>query len=202
MHSVEYNPFSDHHDEDHYDYYTMYIPNFLEGKKRNSQQSFDEYFATQQEIENLEVEQKAIMNNSFEALVELFKKLSFVKVMRYANSNPESVNKLERRFNWSDVMDRLGVDIQNLFSALVVIEVIDESKFHELISKFQNDFHHHFRLGRVSAYLGDRGVNNSRSNPIYDLHLQVHPVLMTNQMKARREFNAYFDAIRTVIAAE
>jgi Restriction endonuclease len=196
---VEYNAFSDHYDKDHYDYYIRYIPNYLNGEPRHSEHDWGEFYATRQEIESLENRDEVARDAAFAAMVEAFERLPYLRVSRAVNAGPEQIHRLARRFNWSDVIKELGIDVDNLFSALLILDVSDDAKFHALMARLPNDVDRHFRLARAYIYLPDTGRDTSEDEYIYDLRFTLHPAVMTNQQSTRMAFNSYFDAIRTAI---
>ena len=194
---VQYLPYSDHYDQDHYDYYVRYLPNFLEGATRENE-DWDEHFATIQEIENIKKESEQRRHIVFNALVGAFEKLSFLKVIRGTNAGIEYVHKFERRFVWSDIIRDINGEVTHLFDALLILEVTDEAHFHNLLTRLPNDVDQHFRVARVYVYLPERGLSND-GPPMYDLQLSVHPILLNDQVTARRAFDEYFCAIREVV---
>ena len=198
---VQYSEFSDHYDKDHYDFYTRYIPNFLNGKPRSSEDGWGEYYATKQEIEDLDEQQIITKSSSFDLMISTFKKVPYLNVLNAINSDPEQIHKLERRFNWCDVMGDLSIRVENLFTAKLVIGVVDDVKFHNLVKKIPNNIDFHFRLSRVYLYI-DGHVSVDENEFLYDLILSVHPSIMTNQKTTRDSFNTYFDSIQAIVEQE
>jgi len=199
---VRYHPFSDHYDDDHYDYYTRYLPNFLGGTPRQEASTREEYWATRQEMEVFEEESKQISKRSFEAMTEAFRKLPYLRVLRAVNCNLESLPRFERRYNWSDLISELDVDIDNIFTATLILEVDDIDRFFKLLAKLPNDVDRHFRATRVYVFLPEKGLDSGPDEHLFDLHLSLHPVMITDQRSSRTEFNTYFDEIRVIVEAE
>jgi hypothetical protein len=194
---VEYNAFSDHYDDDHYDYYVKYTENFLSGSSR-SEVDYTEYFATFQEIEQLKEDLNEVRVKSFDAMIEAFKRLPFLRVMRGINVCVENVHRFERRYSWSDIVNDIGVNPSYLFDAKVIFSVDDEKEFHKLLSILPIGMDKHFRVARVYVYMPDLGLSDE---VIYDLTLSLHPADMTNQATIRREFNKYFEEISATVGA-
>jgi hypothetical protein len=87
---VKYFPSSDHYDQDHYDYYTRYLPNFLGGTARDRDHKFEEYWATRQEVEEIENTRSRAAKASFDAMEHAFKGLPYIRVLRAVNCNPRN----------------------------------------------------------------------------------------------------------------
>jgi hypothetical protein len=132
---VQYWQMSDHYDKDHYEYYVRYMPNFLEGVDREDEENgWHRKFATGEQIAEMERKAKKEKNVAFDAMIEAFRNLNFLNVVRAVNVGVENVARFERRYVWSDIMESLDQDITNLFDALIILEVSDEAKFHRLLS--------------------------------------------------------------------
>lgn len=194
---TEYSSFSDHYDEDHYDYYSPYIPNFLTGRSRNSEQ-WREYHASQQEIEELERESAKNKNVAFDEFISKLEKMDFLTVMRAVNCSPECISKLQRRFVWTDIIDNLKVDPENLLSATVTMSVSDNTKFHEMVSHFPQGDGGVFRLSRVYVYTFD-GLDFDEDEYVYDLCISILPPELTNEYQSRKVFDEYFTKISNSI---
>ncbi|WP_404362903.1 restriction endonuclease [Corallococcus coralloides] len=198
---VRYSPLSDHYDADHYDYYTRYLPNFLMGAPRRVHgdgSAFEENYAVQQHIEALESAAEKKRNVAFDAMVAAFKKLPFLRVIRGINVQIEDVHRFERRFSLLDVVDKLGVGVDYLFSALVMFEVKDEARFHELLSKLPMDIDSHFRASRVYVYLPGGGLSKDEF-PIFELKLSIHPARMVDRFSMRDDYDEYFREIAAAV---
>lgn len=198
----QYWPHSDHYDQDHYDYYVRYMPNFLEGANRDGK-NWQRKYATESQLAEIEQETLANAHVAFDALVETFRKVSFVKVIRAVNAGIESVARLERRYVWRDVLQKLDQDVSHLFDALIILDVADEEKFHDLLSTLPIGVEYHFRVSRVYVYSGDPddGLGKADDSSLFDLKLTIHPILMTDQFATRQAFDRYFVAIRDAIDA-
>lgn len=181
---VQYWPYSDHYDRDHYDYYVRYMPNFLDGVRRD-ESDWDRKWATEEEIAELEKKATSEKNSAFNAMVKAFEKLPFLRIIRSVNAGIESVPKFERRYAWSDIIKTIGADVTHLFDALLIIEVEDESQFHSLLSVLPNTVVHHFRVSRVYVYSGkkDEGLADKDDATMFDLKLSVHPIAIVDQLQ-------------------
>ncbi|HWK67617.1 MAG TPA: restriction endonuclease [Rhizobiaceae bacterium] len=196
---VQYLADSDHYDRDHYEYYTMYLPNFLNGAGRDGDRKVSGYYAAQQYIEQLDA--KSERNGPFDAMVETLSKLPFMRVIRAVNAHIEDIHRFSRRFNWQDIIFELHVDVESLFNALLILDVSDDDAFHRFMSRFPNESGSHFRLGRVALYLPDRGQVDKEAH-MYDLRLSVFPTEMANQWMARNAFNDYFRKVTSIAEVE
>lgn len=194
---VQYFPMSDHYDRDHYQYYVQYLPNFLGGAPREAH-DWTEYYATKQQIADLEKELMEKRDHAFNAMVLSFRKLDFVTVMRAANVQIEHVHRFERRFVWTDIVEELGIDVAHLFDALLVLRTSDEARLHKLLLELPIDIDGHFRISRVYVYVPGRSLAE-KDEIIYDLKLSLHPHLITNRIATRAAFDSYFDQVRDAV---
>jgi hypothetical protein len=133
-------------------------------------------------------------------MIEAFEKLDFLHVIRAVNPGIENVARFERRFVWSDVMEKLDLDVSHLFDALIILQVSDETKFHKLLSSLPNEVGRHFRVSRVYVYDGEesQGLADNDHADTFDLTLSIHPARMTDQVSTRVAFDQYFNEIRGV----
>jgi hypothetical protein len=196
---VRYLGFSDHYDQDHYDYYTRYLPNFLGGTPRESEQDLEKYWATRQEIAAFERARTRAVSTSFDAMVSAIRRLPYLRVVRAVNCNPELLWRMERRFVWSDLLEQFDAESDNIFTATLILDVQDQAKFFRLLSRLPNDAHHHFRASRVYVFLPGKGLDTEPDELLFDVKLMVNPADLSNQRAARTEFNAYFDSITAVV---
>ena len=197
---VQYWPHSDHYDRDHYEYYVRYMPNFLAGADR-AEKDWHRKYATAEEIEKIEKEAREKRHVVFNGMIKSFDKVEFLTVVRGVNAGIEAVHRFERRYVWSDIMESLGesTDASHLFDALIIMNVKDEGRFHELLSLLPNDEGCHFRVSRVYMYLPEQGLVDEDEPHLFDLKLSIHPRLMSDQVSARKAFDNYFDEIRRVV---
>ena len=198
---VRYLPWSDHYDKDHYGYYTKYLPNFLGGTSRNSTE-FEQYWATAQELEELDRDREAIAKISFDALAMSAKKIPYARLLSARNCAPEVLTKFEKRFVWTDVLDHLNVNPDNILTATLIFRVTDQNKFLELLSRIPNSVNRHFRVSRVFVFMPGEGHRDEPDETIFDLRLMLHPMTMTNERAIRKAFNSYFDEIAAVFLQE
>jgi hypothetical protein len=180
---------------------TMFnMQNFLDGADREDN-DWRGRFATTEEMAEIERKAKESKNVAFETMIEAFRKLDFLQVVRAVNAGVENVARFERRYVWSDVFESLGQDVTQLLHALIVLNVSDESKFHNLLSALPNDADFHFRVSRVYDYSGQKneGLADQNSAHTFDLMLSIRPAIMSDQVSARKSFDSYFAAIRSTI---
>ncbi|MCC5605177.1 restriction endonuclease [Nostoc favosum] len=199
---VRYLQYSDHYDKDHYDYYTRYLPNFLDGSKRDTESNLEEYWATKQEIKSLEDEEKKLSASSFDAMVAAIIRLEYLTLKRAVNCNPEILPKMERRFVWSGLLRELDTDSNNIFTAKLVVDVHDKEKFFDLLSRIPNDAGRGFRASHVYIFLPEAGLSTPPGELLFDVILFIHPERISNQRSVRNEFNAYFAEITDIIERE
>lgn len=196
---VIYNGFSDHYDEDHYDYYTRYLPNYLGGSPRTEDSDREEYWSTKQEIADFEANNRNIAMESFDAMEAAFRRLPYLRVLRAVNCKPEALPRFVRRYDWSDLITEFDVDTDNILTATMILDVFDVDKFFDLLKRIKIDGNGYFRVGRVYVFLPDTGLDTEADENIFDLHLKIHPDMMTNQRATRNEYNSYFKEIKATI---
>jgi hypothetical protein len=199
---VKYHPSSDHFDTDHYDYYTRYLPNYLGGTPRDKSSDVEEYWITRQDMIALQENTKQIAEKSFENMADAFRQLKYLHVMRAVNCNLEALPRFEQRYDWSDLLQEFDIESDNIFTATVILDVFDINRFFNLLSKLPNDVDYHFRATRVYIFLPEKGLVSAEDEHIFDLHISIHPALLTDQRTSRARFNSYFDRIRAIIDEE
>lgn len=199
---VRYMGFSDHYDQDHYDYYTRYLPNFLGGTPRERNADVEEYWATRQEIAEFEVARTSAASRSFDAMVKAVRRLPYLRVLRAVNCNPELLWKMERRFVWSDLLNEFDADTDNIFTSTLILVVKDQTKFFDLLTRFPIGADRHFRASRVYVFLPGEGLSTEPDELLFDVKLMVSPAKLANQRAARVEFNSFFDEITAVVGHE
>jgi len=192
---IEYLPYSDHYDQDHYDYYTQYIPNFLAGRARPAERDWAQYYADQQRVEALDAEAAQAKDVAFNKLVAAFKTLPFLKVASASNAQVEELHKFERRYNWEDILQELNFKTGNFFSANFIFRVTDAARLHELFETMPIGVGRVFRLSRAIIYVPE--IGRSDDDDIYDLTVSCVPAGTSNQWEYRRELNAYLDDLAT-----
>lgn len=197
---VKYHPYSDHFDIDHYDYYSRYLPNFLGGTPRERDSDIEEYWSTRQELEYFEKQHRDARDSAFNAMVDAFRRVPFLKLLRAANACPELVVRLERRFDWSDLTQEIDFEGDNVFTASLVITVWDVEQFFKLLEKLPNDVGRHFRVSRVYVFLPESGLDTSEDENLFDLRLMLHPMEAQDQRSTRAAFNKYFTDITSIIS--
>jgi hypothetical protein len=196
---VQYWPASDHYDQDHYEYYVRYMPNFLAGADR--EKDWHRKYATLEELAKIEKEAEAKRHIAFNAMLKSFQKLDFLTGVQGVNAGLEEVHRFERRYVWSDIIESLvgTTSVSHLFDAQIIMNVKDETRFHKLLSLLPNEVDCHFRVSRVYMYVGDQGLIEEDKPHLFDLKLSIHPGLMSDQVTARKAFDSYFEEIRKVV---
>lgn len=194
---VKYSAHSDHYDSDHYDYYTRYLPNFISGTRREAE--VEEYWQSAQEARYFEKEEIDLRHSAFNAMADAFKRVPFLAVVRSINASCESVVKLERRFDWSDLADELDFQFDNVFTATLTLDVEDVNAFFSLLEKLPNDVMRHFRASRVYIFLPETGLNTGEDEFLFDVRFTLHPAVTKSQRSTRIAFNEYFAEITAIL---
>ncbi|MBY0091425.1 restriction endonuclease [Priestia aryabhattai] len=190
VHSYQYNGLSDHYDPDHYKFYDPYLRDFLDGSNRSPQYSMklpggEDIFITEGKEEELFRDEK------FNQLVECFRKIDFIKVIRAKNSSIENIDKFQYQFNWNEVIRELDIDTDLFFSARISFTCNDSKRLISMVKCFPYGAEAHFKLS--SRYSIDFEGNDEEQ--IYDLVFSIHPEKMRNKVVARKSFNKYFKNI-------
>jgi hypothetical protein len=196
---LEYHPHSDHFDEDHYDYYTRYIPNFLAGRRREAESDWREYYEDSQRMGELEAEAAKIIDKDLERLRDTFDSLPFIRVMRVRNALVEHLHKFSRRYNWEDILTDVGFASGSFFAVKFVLQVSDAEKMKELFATMPLDFGRTFRLSRALVFTPNTGLSDD--DDIYDLSISCMPAAVCNQWDYRLEINSYLTDIADAIDA-
>ena len=187
---VQYYPYSDHFDKDHYDYYLKYGSNYITGSPRGESDN-EEYFTTRQEVDDLHAKQQLIKDRSFLKMVESLDSLPFLKVMNSWNAQPEQLHRFSRRRIWTDILQDINWKKGNFFDAQLRLAVSDEEQFHNFIKKIPQDIGSHFDLAKAYIYMpGGRLIDDG---PVYNLELSSVLDGSENELKARQSINAFFD---------
>lgn len=196
---LEYYPYNDHYDQDHYDYYTRYIPNFLAGRRREPESDWREYYADSQRMEQLEAEALIIIDEELGRLRDLFDRLPFVRVMRARNALVEHLHKFSRRYNWEDILTNVGFSDGNFFAVKFVLRVSDAEALKELFATFPLDFGRTFRIARALIFTPHKGLSDD--DDVYDLSISSMPASVCNQWDYRLEINSYLREVGDAIEA-
>lgn len=191
---VSYFTHSDHYDEDHYDYYTRYIPNFLTGGRRDDRVDFQEYYATKQQLEALEKEASERKDKQYHEFLETLRSLPFIKNVSGRNANAENLHRFSRRRNWQDVLRDIGWLGGNFFDVELTVRVSDEQAFHCLLGSWPQDIEAHFRVAKVYVYMP--GGQRLPDEGVFDLTLSVHPAIPGNEWEFRSEMDKYLAKVK------
>jgi hypothetical protein len=194
---IEYFPYSDHYDRDHYDYYTRYIPNFLAGRPRPTDRDWGKYYADKQRVEELDAEVSKIKDEAFDALVSAFNSLPFLRVLSASNAQIEELHKFDRRYNWEDILQELNFQSGNFFAAEFVLRATDTKRLYELFEAMPIDLGRVFRLSNAIIYVPETG--RSKENDIYDLSISCVPAAVSNQWDYRKEINGYMADLASAV---
>lgn len=190
----EYLQFSDHYDPDHYDYYTPYMHSYLHGSVREG--NWDDHAEAYQSdsILKKELEENKIL--WFNRLVEKFKELDFLRLIRSTNARLEDLDKFHLQRNWADLISTLDIDTDRFFSAWFLFEVKDVSRFHKLISCIPQHILYSFRLTRAYIYVPDDNdrskLDSDEDEYLFELTMSIHPAELSNKFTSREKLNEYF----------
>jgi hypothetical protein len=194
---VSYIGVSDHYDEDHYDYYTRYMPNYLTGRSRSDGRDFHDYYAAKQTIEQLEKQADEQKDRQFNEFLTALRALPFIKMANGSNASAEYLHRFERRRKWNDILGDIGWSGTNFFDVKLTIAVSDETAFHKLLATFPQEIEAHFRLAKAIIYLP--GGERSDDDSVFDLTLSVHPAIPNNQWEFRAEMDAYLARLKSAV---
>lgn len=196
-----YNPNSDHHDLDHYDYYSPESSSFIYGADRH----LDAKAAEESVSGKLKLDKQLELERSgdFENLCSKFSELSFVKLVNSRNAGIEYLDRFYKQFYWSSIIEEVGLQTDRFFSAWFMFDVEDGERFHHLVSYFPQRTEHSFRLTRACIYLPNERFSGSRrvdeeDEWLYELTLSIHPYIVGNKTTGRNLLNEYF---RTIVAS-
>ena len=192
-----YSPVSDHHDFDHYDYYS-HGGSFPYGLKRPRTRT---YVA---DVHDAAKESLSFRNDAFQRLESKLSELQFINVVRACNAQIEYLDRFYKQFHWSSIVEEVELETDRFFSAWILLEVNDEAKFHSLMSYVPQSFPQNFRLTRPYIYvpdphLSDRSRRNDDGKDFYELTLAVDPIFVANKTTGRNLLNTYFANIISAI---
>jgi hypothetical protein len=195
---VSYYPFSDHFDFDHYQYYLDFRLQYNHGVSRRT--SIEHLHRGSHQISRRRTEEaERIRDAAFDQMVSSFRKSPFLGVMNSINCQVEAMRLLENQRDWSEAVQNWDIRIEHMFPAKLVLEIFDQGASHNFLLNIPNDIDKHFRVGKIDVYAPDVGRINDKC--IYDLEFSLHPVLITDVLNVRREFNSYFEEIKKVCDA-
>ena len=198
-----YNPESDHHDFDHYGYYTSHGNSFSSGLDRSLDS--EAWLARTESEDELDKRLQATRDEDFNALIEKFSEVDFVDVVNSTNAQIEYLDRFYKQFNWSKIIEEVSLVTDRFFSVWIMVSVGDDVKFHELVSCFPQEVQSSFRLARSHIYLpNDSGNGCYRSDEreddrFYELTYSVHPYLIGNKATGRNMINQYLRRIARTI---
>lgn len=190
---VSYHEHSDHYDEDHYDYYTRYMPNYLTGSRREESRDYHEHYATKQQLQSLEEAARTKRDLKFEDFLTSLRDLPFVTHVTGRNAVIEEAHRFARRRNWQDIMNEIGWASGNFLDVKVGLSVSDEDKLHGLLSTWPQEIEAHFRIAKAIVYLP--GGERSDDEDFFDLSISVHPAVADHEWAYRKELDDYLERL-------
>jgi hypothetical protein len=102
--------------------------------------------------------------------------------------------------SWIGLASEFGFDVDRFFSAKIILNVSDSAHLFQLVEKFPNGALKHYRLTKV-YWLGAEPKNNKVEANDFDLILSVNPAGVDNKYELRKDLNAYFDEIITIVSS-
>ena len=208
MHSFDvinrsYNPVSDHHDFDHYSYYSSHGGSFSSGIDRSL--DAEARLARAEAEDELDRHLQATRDEDFNALIAKFAEVDFVDVLNARNAQIEYLDRFYKQFDWSKIIEEVSLETDRFFSVWIMVSVKDDAEFHELVSCFPQEVQSSFRLTRPFIYLpNDDGNGCYRSDEgeddlVYELTYSIHPYLIGNKATGRNMINEYLRRISRAI---
>lgn len=184
--------YSDHYDKDHYNYYKPYISTFRNGSNRykydvkysNRTYTFQKYYA------NNDIE----VNSEFDKLFQLFKRVSFIRVLGGKNSNIEALDKFYYQHDWREIIEKYNINDEAFFSAFIIFECNDFTKLVDLLNTFEQSVNEEFILRKKYIFLPEEGFEKEEDN-LYELHFYIHPYTIKNKIFGRKYMNEYLNKI-------
>jgi hypothetical protein len=190
--SYQYYIHSDHYDPDHYDYYIPFLRDFLIGNERSVQYSMKLPGNKELWISE-ETENEVFRNNKFNELVDAFKEIDFIEIIRAVNSSIEDIDKFHNKFNWNEILGALDIDDDLFFSAKISFTCSNFKELTLLLEMLPSNVETHFKLSK--RYILPFEETQLDDESIYDLVFSLHPAIIKNKVMARNRFNSYFNDI-------
>jgi hypothetical protein len=196
----EYIGWSDHYDIDHYDYYVPYVDTFVRGRLRPFQYPSSISGVDPNGRAALEESILRSRDDSFSSLIETIKGVPGIKIVRAINCMVEYLDDFRSGESWIGLASEFGFDVDRFFSAKIILNVSDSAHLFQLVEKFPNGALKHYRLTKV-YWLGAEPKNNKVEANDFDLILSVNPAGVDNKYELRKDLNAYFDEIITIVSS-
>lgn len=193
---------SDHYDKDHYDYYVPHLNNFRIGWQREIEdENRKERFTAWEEIKK---EEKIKRETAFNNLVEKFKSISLLKLVRHVNCSIEDIDKFVKLRDWTELTEEIDVDTDHFFSAWLLVDVgANEKDFLDMMTYFPQEGECWFRLTKVYVYSpknsGDGSELDEDEKSLFELSIRVHPAIVHTSSIGRQILNDYFEKCITAI---
>lgn len=188
-----YHIFSDHFDIDHQDYYRPYISNFKLGMNRD-----DNYlFRTVYKDDESEFTEE-LKDESYMILLESFKRLSYVNVIKSINAKVEDIVYFSDNFSWENVIIHTDYELNNFFNVEIRFKCTDFNELCRLLSKLPISVNKYFVLEQHHIFIPDEGYCKDE-NEIYILKIMVHPSCAISKLGFRKCLNQYMLEIADTI---
>lgn len=188
-------PWSDHYDMDHYDYYEDDTNTFSWGGERAPADTKFTAAVMEQDMANEQVTREG----SYNAMLDAFKELDFLKVIRAENCSVESIRDFGTRWNWEKLVGG-GVEINRFFSAWIFFRVTDEAKFKQFMLAIPQESGPTYRLTRPIIYVpSEKGPGSELCHDddelTYELTFSMGKCDTPDMFTTRDMLNAYMDRI-------
>jgi len=190
--TYRYWPHSDNFDRDHIEYYNNYLDVFKYGGQR--ERSKNNIYSKRESTREITEE---LVNQSYDALIEVFNKISFISVLNSWNSRIEFVDQFSSNFSWINMVREAEYGMDNIFNVIIRFTCYDFEKMVSLLERFPQEVMMHFELDKNYVFLPDEGL--AKSEEIYSLTFRVHPIMITTKLNYRVFLNKYIDELTSII---
>lgn len=207
-----YFPYSDHYDPDHYDYYVPYIGSFLVGRPRPRRRVTGVEIVSYPEIKRPVIKHdggmlEAARDSAVNRLKSAMGRVNGLRLIRVENSSIEHAKALFDADNISAFLEKYDINIERIFSIVVVMSASRVSTIHNLLKLFPQEVDRHFSLHRNTPFypVDDDVPAKIRCEPapagdgFYWLKLEVHPYMFANIGEIREALNKYLFEISEII---
>lgn len=193
---------SDHHDLDHYSYYSLgEIPRNGGARINRTHKDYIEAEESKKKLDDAAAQERS---KGFDRFREELEKLPFLSLVRSSNSRIEDLDKFYIQRNWSEIIEKFDIDNDRFFSAWFFIRVRDDRAFHELVSRFHQGIERNFRLTRAHTYFPSDdykgSVRDGSDDLLYELTISIHPSLIGSKSTGRKLLNDYFELLSAAAA--
>lgn len=186
-----YLKFSDHHDVNHYQYYSPYEDLFSHGRSRPK--FYDQKIEYDLELlKRFNLSQQIDPNSSFANFCKSLEGISFIKVKRVINSSIESLDKFYFAFNWNDIISNKDINEDRFFSCSVMFCTTNLDKCIEMLNTFPVDMESNFYLNKKYVFLPDSGYDHD-DDPMFELVIKIN--FGKNKFDVRSKLNSYLDTL-------